>query len=321
MGGSSVPDFGRGGLSPFNAGEAARDLIEFSSLEETRFGTGWAVDDICGRIGTGEMALMWARSGSGKSTWTLNLIANTPDVSTLVVNMEMTPRRQIDWLAAMSFDLPVPGRDVEELLRYPDDPRYPVVVEALDAMGEKYPNLHFARPDRPTVSDLHILLDDIEDATGQKVQRVFIDHLSLMGGCEGVDYSGHIRTSDALHSFTMERDVATVVLQQVGRGGGDLGRNDGHLPITFSSGVFGGEASADWVYGLYRPDRDPRFRRNEHQFKGYDEYLDMRAEFEKVRGLVVMQVIKNRPFGDTCEDGVQFQYDPYTRRFREIGVK
>ncbi len=317
----TAPDFGRGSLTPLTAGQAVEDLIAFSRVEETRFGTGWQIDDICGRMGTGEMALMWARSGSGKSTWTLNLIRNAPEVSTLVVNMEMTPRRQIDWLAAMSFDLPVHAREVEEVLRWPDDPRYGAVMESMESLGELYPNLHFARPDRPSVGDLHVMLDDIEDFSGEKVQRVFIDHLQLMAGCEGVDYAGTIRTADSLHSFAMERDVALVVLQQVGRGGGDGGKNDGHLPITFSSGVFGGEASADWVYGLYRPDRNPLYRRNEHQFKGYDEYLDARAQYEKVRGLVIMQVIKNRPFGDTCEDGVQFMYDPYTRLYRETGTK
>ena len=43
---------------------------------------------------------------------------------TVVVNMEMTPRRQVDWLLSMTFDLQTPGRDIEEVLRMGEDERH-----------------------------------------------------------------------------------------------------------------------------------------------------------------------------------------------------
>jgi hypothetical protein len=272
-----------------------------------------------GRMGTGELALMWARSSAGKSTWTQNLIRNTPDVTTLVGDMEMTPRRQVEWLAAMTFDLPVAARDIEEILRWPDDPRYPKVVESLATVGERYPKLSFVRPERPTVTDLEIAVEDIQDFTGEKMQRIFIDHMSLMADC--LDYTGHVKTAGALHSFAMNHDILVIALQQVGRGGGPNGeRNDGHLPLTLSSGVFAGENDADWVFGLYRPDRDPKLHRPEHSYKDpLDMYAD-RDRLARIRGEVVMQVIKNRTFSDLCEDGVKFKYDPYTRRYQELGT-
>lgn len=308
-----------GPLSPLDTSAVVRDLVDYSGRDEVRFGTGWSIDDICGCIGTGEMALMWARSGSGKSTWYLNWIRNTPEVPTLVVNMEMTARRQLEWLTAMTFDLETPGRDIEEVLRAgEEDPRFTEVMSALEQMSDRYPNLHFVTPSRPKAVDLEILLDDIADSTGTKPVRVVIDHLGLVGGTED-GYQGYVKTTADLHSLALAQDVALVVLQQTGRGGGDAGRNDGHLPITFSSGVYSGEQDADWVYGLYRPDRDPKFKRSEYQFENRLDYLNMREAYEKVRGLVVMQVIKNRPFGDVCEEGITFVYDSHSRRYTEIG--
>ena len=308
-----------GALTPLNAYEAVKDLVGFSQAEHTRFGTGWSVDDTCGCMGLGEMALMWARSGSGKSTWTLNLVRNTPQVPTLVVNMEMTPRRQMEWLTSMTFDLPVPGRQLEDVLRAgPSHPEFAAVMALLEQMGERYPHLHFATPSRPTADDIRVLLDDIEDSTGVRPQRVFLDHLGLMAGAEE-GYAGYARNTANLHSLAMSEQLALIVLQQVGRGGGpDGGRNDGHRPVTFSDGLYTGEQDADWVYGLYRPDRDPQFKKSEHQFDDITDYWEMRNKYLAVAGQVVFQVIKNRPYGDVLEDGINFTYDSYTRRYTEF---
>lgn len=305
-----------GTLTPITTNEAVLDLVAFAQEDHTRFGTGWSIDDICGRVGLGELALMWARSGGGKSTWTLNLIRNTPDVPTLVVNMEMTPRRQMEWLTSMTFDMPVAGREVETVLREgPANPKYAECVGLLEQMPERYPHLHFATPSRPTVTDLRVLLDDIEDATGVRPQRLFIDHLGLMAGAEE-GYAGYARNTADLHSFAMAQQVAVVVLQQVGRGGPE-GRNDGHRPLTFGDGLYTGEQDADWVYGLYRPDRDPEFKKAEHQFTNPEDYWLTRDRYMRVKGQVVLQVIKNRPYGDVCEDGITLMYDSHSRRYRE----
>lgn len=301
-------------LTPLTAMEAVESLLSPDHRE--RFRTGWSIDDRCGCVGAGETALVWARSGAGKSTWTQNVIANTPDIPTLVVNMEMTPRRQVDWLAAMTADLPVAGREVEELLGYSEDPRYSLLVEALRRLPEQFPNLHFAQPSLPTPEDIRYMLDDVESASGKRPHRVFIDHIGLMADCQ--DYTGYLRTGARLHALAMDEGVAIYILQQVGRSGGEQGRNDGHLPITLSSGVYTGEQDADWVFGLYRPDRNPKFKKSRFEMSSMD-WLELQNELDQVRNMQVLQVVKNRPFGDLCDDGITLQYDTYTRRLRENG--
>lgn len=314
-----APGFVPGALSPLTTSQAVSDLLRFSETEHTRFGTGWSIDDTCGQVGAGEMALWIARSGSGKSTAYLNIIRNTPDVPTLVVNMEMTPRRQIEWLLSMTYELEARSRDIEDILRFgSDDYRYAELRQALDQLGERYPNLHFVSPSRPTVSDLRYVMDDIEDATGVRPVRAFIDHLNLMGNAE--DYSGTIKTAGALHSMAMADECAIYVLQQSPRGDGAGGRNDGHVPLTIASGVFGGEADADWVFGMYRPDRNPKYKKSKYQFEYPDDYMRMLADLDKVKGITVLQVLKNRTFSDLLEEGIELKYDNHNRRLEELGV-
>lgn len=314
-----TPDFEPGALSPLNVQGAVNDLYRFVQTDHARFPTGWSVDDTCGQVGSGELALWIARSGSGKSTAYLNIIRNTPEIPTLVVNMEMTPRRQIEWLLSMTYDLDCKGRDIEGVLRWgPDDPRYGEVAQALDNLGERFPSLTFVTPSRPAVADLQFVVEDIENASGVRPQRIFIDHVGLMAG--GEEFSGTVKNTSGLHSWAMKEDLAIYALQQTGRNDGSGGRNDGHLPLTMSSGMFGGEADADWVFGMYRPDRNPKFKKSRYQFEHPEDYYKMLSEREQVAGITVLQVLKNRPFSDLMEDGVELKFDPWTRRLEEIGV-
>lgn len=315
---STAPVLQPGPLSPVNAEQAGAALLEYSQQEHSRFGTGWSIDDVCGMVGTGELALWVARSGSGKSTAYLNIIRNTPDIPTLVVNMEMTARRQIEWLLSMTYDLETPGRDIEGVLREGvEDPRYDELVTALGNLGGRYPHLHFVSPSRPSVSDLQFVLDDITDQTGVRPVRLFIDHLNLMHGTE--DYSGTVRMAAGLHALAMREDLAVYVLQQTGRSDGSGGRNDGHLPLTMTSGLYGGEADADWMFGMYRPERAPKFKKSRYQFDDPNDWYEMLEEREQVRGITVLQVLKNRPFSDLLEDGIELKFDPHTRRLEEPG--
>ncbi len=303
-------------LNPLSVSDSVADLVDFSDREQQRFGMGWSIDGIIGEMGLGEMALMWARSSAGKSTWVLNVVNNTPYVPTVVVSMEMTPRRQVEWLAAMANDLSFPAKDIDRILRDRHDSRRRELIEALDSMQQTFPHLHFVMPSAPTVADIEVLVQDIADSTGVKPLRVFIDHLGLMKNT--ADYTNFVYRAGQLHDLALRQNLAVVVLQQVKRGGGgDEGRDDGHLPITLSSGVFAGEADADWVFGLSRPERDPKFRWPPQRFKKYEEYLAVRARHKAVKGKVILQCIKNRIFSELCEDGVELTFNPYSRRYEE----
>ena len=308
----------RGAHSPWTVLDAGTDLLRYAQSDHPRFGTGWSVDDVCGCVGAGELALWVARSGCGKSTAYLNVIRNTPDVPTMVVNMEMTPRRQVEWLLSMTYDLETPSRDIEDVLRIgDDDSRYDAILASLDNLSYQYPNLHFVTPTRPTVSDLCYVLDDIEDQTGVRPVRMFVDHLGLMGGTD--DFTGHSKVTSGLHSMAIREDLAIYALQQTKRGGDGGSRNDGHMPITMSSGRYGGEEDADWVFGLYRPDRNPKFGKSRYQFDDPNDYFSMIVEREQVKGISVLQVVKNRPYGDLLEDGLELKFDAWTRRLTELG--
>lgn len=306
------------GLSSFSADAAVADLFGFAAADVPRFDTGFSLDDTCGRIGPSEFALMWARSGSGKSTWLLNVISNSPKVPTVVFNMEMSPRRQMEWLCAMSFDLEVPAREMDDVLRAGTaDPRYGELVSALKAMQTRYPDLSLvSSQSAPSLVDLAMEVDAIEDKTGVRPVRVFIDHLTLLKDAR--NYENVTTMAAALHSWAMNEGLAVIAIQQTGRGSSDgASRNDGHLPVTLSSGIYAGEHDADWIWGLFRPERDPYFKKQRWDFKKEDDYLEMLHRYQQVKGIAKLQLIKNRPYGEVREQGIDLEYSAHNRRLIE----
>lgn len=303
----------------FDASQAVEDLIGFAANDSQRFPIGYSLDDTCGMVGPGELALLWARSGSGKSTFTLNVIANSPKVPTAVFNMEMTPRRQMEWLVPMTFDLQAPARELDDVLREGEhNPSYAELVSALRAMPKRYPNLTFIGPEKaPSVTDLAMKVDEIEDRSGVRPERVFIDHLTLMKGAR--DYEGVTTMAAQLHRWAMQEGLAVFALQQTGRGGGDGMRNDGHVPITLSSGIYAGEHDADWIFGLHRPEKDPRFKKERWEFKTQAEYDKIQAQYESCRGVAKLQLVKNRPYGEVRDFGIDLHYVSHSRRLVESG--
>lgn len=260
---------------------------------------------------------MWARSGSGKSTWTLNVVRNTPSIPTVIFNMEMRPEQQVEWLTSMTFDLPVSSKEMEHVIRVgPDHPEFEVVATRVTDLANEYPNLAFYQPVRPTVTELEEMVRAAADEFGQEVQRVFVDHLELLDGAE--DYQGLKGVAQDLHAWAMHSHVALYVLQQTTRAGGEFGKNDGHIPITLSSGAYSGEADADFIFGLYRPDRNPEFRKTAADFKQQQAYQAMLDRKRRAENKAVLQLVKNRPYGDLCQDGIELQYTSYNRRFREV---
>jgi hypothetical protein len=125
--------------------------------------------------------------------------------------------------------------------------------------------------------------------------------------------------SAALHQWAMTENIALICIQQTGRGGFDGGRNDGHLPVTLSSGIFAGEHDPDWIWGLYRPEKDPRFKKQRWDFKKEEDYEQMQLDLIKVQGQAFLQLIKNRPYGELKEMGIALYYDSHSRRLIQYG--
>lgn len=300
-----MPDAGDG------VDDAAGELLAFAATKGERFPSGYKGIDSLGAIGPGEMGLLCARSGCGKSTYLLNVISRSGAVPTAVFSMEMAARTQVAWLACMTHRLPVAAKDFEQVLAWPDDSRHAECVTALRDMKRYYPSLHFPMLQRPTVDDLVKRTDDIAIRTGVAPRRVFIDHLSLMANTG--DYAGATAVTARLHAWAINDDIAVILLQQAGRSGGDgKTRNDGHLPITMSSGLYAGEHDADFYWGLYRPEKNPKYLTPEAQ---------VTPEYQKIKGVTRLQLIKNRPFSELNEVGVGLEYDAYSRRLYARGEK
>jgi replicative DNA helicase len=165
--------------------------------------------------------------------------------------------------------------------------------------------------------ELQRYVDGLEASTGILPKRLFIDHLGLMPGAQ--DTEGLKAITSGLKGWAKRDELAVTCLQQASRAGSEASRNDGHMPLTLSSGMYGGEADADWIFGLYRPEKAPEFRKQSHEFKKHDDYLRMTMERDKVRNLTRLQVVKNRITGHTKDRGVDLNYDPHSRRLTEYG--
>lgn len=300
--------------------EAANDFWDFAVSDIPRFPTGYSLDDTCGMIAQRELGLMLARSAVGKSTWMLNVIRSSQDVPTVVFNMEMSARMQFEWLVPMTYwpEFTIAADDLESVARNPMDPRHDELVAAVKGMRYRYPALNFVERDSsPTVEDLARTVDAIEQSSGIRPQRVFIDHLSLMKGCR--DYEGLTKTGALLHTWAMEDDLAVIAIQQAGRTGGvEGGRNDGHIPTTISSGVYGGEDAADWIWGMYQPQKDPKFAKLSQKFgMEVKKYEALVLEYHEVQGVTRLQCVKNRLNGAIDLTGIKLRYDKYSRILKE----
>lgn len=299
--------------TPGDLGDAWAELRKQAGAGERGFPTGYSVDDKCGRQRPGELALLWARAGIGKSTLVMNVLARSPQVPTVVFTLEMPPYRLLEWLLPLVNDLEVDQREIEHVLASETDVRRPGLVAAAERTIAGFPLLTIRQLSRPGVADLVRACDDVYDATGVPVQRVFIDHLTLMRGCAGSKEAIEATTSE-LKAWTTRDSIGVLVIQQTGRSGGtaDGTRNDGHLPVTLSSGIYGGESDADWIFGAYRPDRDPKFNNEDTRAKHADAY-------ERVRNVTRLQVVKNRPYGTLLERGIDLVFQDRNRRLIERG--
>jgi len=289
--------------------DAAKGLREQAAQHRAKFPTGFSLDTRCGVVKAGELALLWARTGAGKTTMLLNVLANTPEIPTVLFNLEMSDAQVLAWLATMTCpNLRVGARDIEEVLEDPTHQSYDELQAAIDLTVDTYPHLTLAQPMRPTLGELAGLVE----ATPGNPKRVFIDHLGLLQDANS--YENTMQATAALKRWALAKDMALFVVQQTGRSGDDKAKNEGHLPVTLSSGLFAGEHDADWVYGIFRPDRDPALHK---ELDDVDKDERRLTKLASVRGLVHLQVVKNRQNGILMQDGIVVRYDPSTRRYTE----
>lgn len=297
-------------MSEESGGDAIDELLRKASEGGERYPIGYSYDETHGRIGAGELGLILARTGVGKSTFVTNMLSRTAEVPTVFFSLEMGRAQVAAWLVCCTFNLSVPAKEIEAVLNPAnDDPRYDEALAACLAFKRTFPHLHVVDPPVRTVKAFIETVDAIWDDTGVRPLRVVIDHLTLMHATQ--DYAGVDATTKEMHRWARNDALAVLCLQQSPRNSGDgKTRNDGHLPPALASGIFGGEDSADWVWGLYQEGLDPKYR---------TQLAQMGSEYAQVANTTRFNLIKNRATGELNPLGLRLHYDHHSHRLTESG--
>jgi len=181
--------------------------------------------------------------------------------------------------------------------------------------------VHVAGGKRPAPDHLNGLLDMATISSKGAEARpsvIFIDYLKLMTRKGQFGYGDNSRIPqlvEELQVWSTENQVAVVALHQLSRNdehGGGNSRNAGHIPMTLSQLMYGGEDSADIVLGTYRPAMDPLALMAFDIAKmvlgdrfDEDDYWVRRAAAKKYEHSTFLQLLKNRPGADREERGVE----------------
>lgn len=161
---------------------------------------------------------------------------------------------------------------------------------------------------RPGINHLEAQLEMVQVGEAPKPRVIFIDYLKLMTRDKSYGYSDKDRLPriiEDLQLWSTDTGYSVVVLHQLSRNdefGGVNNRNAGHLPMTLAQLMYGGEDSADYVVGTYRPAEDPVGNLTMDSAKQVlgdrfdeDDYWAARNRVEKFQESTFVQLLKNRP--------------------------
>ncbi|MES2156009.1 MAG: DnaB-like helicase C-terminal domain-containing protein [bacterium] len=182
---------------------------------------------------------------------------------------------------------------------------------------------------RPAPEHLTSVLD-LAALGGERPAVVFIDYVKLMSRKGPYGYGDNSRIPqlvEDLQLWSTEHQVAVVALHQLNRNdehGGQNSRNAGHIPMTLSQLMYGGEDSADIVLGTYRPSKNPLAAMQFDVAKQVlgdrfdeDEYWEVKAMAKKYEHSTFLQLLKNRPGTHTEERGIELLSPDESMRLEE----
>lgn len=252
--------------------DVALDYRRWATDPRPRIPTGYELMDsrTNGGAAAGEVIMLTCRSQVGKTTFALNTVVNHPEVPTVFFSLEMNARYLIPRLAAMLSGTPTDQIEKDMMTTG----RSAVVEEAVELLS---PTLAVLDKPAMTIKEMGISLQETQQAWGQKVRYVCIDFLELIGGVPSLSTVDKIDgLTRRIKDFAREHDVVVLLLHQVSRSEGD----EGDKPLSITSGRFGGEVSADYVLGAYRPCLAGGITQQEFLTKRWYFYL----QFLKTRG-------------------------------------
>lgn len=262
----------------------------WATSDHPRIPTGFPILDTRtdGGVAEGEMLLFISRPQVGKTTFGLNVVHHNRTVPAIFFSLEMHARYIALRLAAITANVPT-----ETIARIT---REQGTSQVLRDLTLAYPK--FTIIDRPAMSfkQMAQALDEAEDFWQEKTKLVVIDFLELIGGMPSLSQVESVdRATKKAKDFARERDVALVLLHQVGRGEGGAGDQ----ALSIESARYGGEMSADYLMAAYRPALAKGIKQD---------------EYERVNDQYYLQFLKTRGGHLIHPEGLLHKLDPQTLR-------
>lgn len=242
-----------------------------------------------GGLRRGHVAALLGRSEVGKTMLACNLVSRVVRAGhpVLFSSQEMTVEDVTARLISITYGLP---SDVEDRIKAGT-----LSEQWLDEFQEDFRDLIIWDEKEPNFADLTKQLATFEKLTGKKPSLVVQDYMDLMSQ-KGM-YGGIVERMGGLarefEKFAKTNEVATVVLAQTGRAneGDSTARNHGHVSLTKEDIRYGGEQAFDVMWGLYRPELDPKLYSSELEGEALMDALERRNYW---KDKAVLQTVKNR---------------------------
>ena len=267
--------------------EVKDDLYKWATSDIVRVPIGYSFfdDRTHGGMAPGQVMIMLARTGVGKTWFLTNVAVNNPNVPTVLFSLEMDGRYILERLASNYTGTST--TTIESTMR--EHGR----CDAIEMTSSSLPLLVIDDEPDLGLGDMTETLSDYESRFGARPRLVLIDYLELVKTWGENQMDSVQSMARSMKVFARENDIAVIVLHQVKRGDS----NAGHRPLDLTDGKFGGEESADYVLGMYKPSLDPNISQ---KMRGYMEH-DIR-----------MQFLKTRTGGGIHPDGVEHHWNPST---------
>lgn len=304
------------GLRLYDSGQ--QDTLVSESVHDHRraipTGVG-GIDSLLRRGGLlpGNLVLLGGRTGTRKTTLVCNMVVSMAEagIPTALVGLDEQP-----WQYVVKLMSAWSGKSQEWLEGRWDEEEGSALRKEWREFARR---IHIFGGKRPAPDHLTAAMDLAALGKNESPAVVFVDYLKLMSRKGPYSYGDNSRIPqlvEELQLWSTEQRVAVVALHQLSRndehGGGTNSRNNGHIPVTLSQLMWGGEDSADVVLGTYRPALNPVALMAfdvAKQVLGdrFDEedYWAVRSVAEKYAHSTFVQVLKNRPGTKTEERGIE----------------
>lgn len=295
-------------MSHRSLGAIVEEHYRWATSTQPRIPLGWNFFDgaTSGGIASGEVAMVLAYSGVGKTWIGINIIANNPQIPCVFFSLEMHARMLVQRLAACYCEVPTWQIEQDSATGR---------SAALEKIVTDFP--FFSVQDEPGTS-LKDMAEGIREAQeawhGVRPRVVVVDYLELvrtsglLSSLEAAD-----KVSREIKNFARAEDVALIVLHQVnsnemarasGDRNGDYRRvaDNGHLPLTRKAARFGADVAADYTVAAFRPSLDPEMPESVRQARQNE---------------IFFQLLKNRGGSTLHLGGVPYQLDLDSWRITE----